>query len=327
MFHLYPPIQPYYSGFIRRGQHQIYLEQVGNPQGLPVLFVHGGPGAGCNETSRRFFDPQRFRVILFDQRGCGRSLPHGQWHDNQVSDLLADIEAIREELQIPRWLLFGGSWGSTLSLLYAEAFPERVQASVLRGIFLGRQRDLEWLYGPHGAAQMFPEHYRHFIAPLMPDIDESNARLSADTVLEGYWSLLTSNNELERSAAARSWALWEAHLIQLLPDPQILEQMGSLQHAVALATLECHYFRHRLWQPDNAILLNAERLAAIPLYLVHGRYDMICPLENAWLVQQALPHAQLQVVPNAGHSALEPGITDALIRALHSAAADAEMAS
>ncbi|MGL4270364.1 MAG: prolyl aminopeptidase [Plesiomonas sp.] len=324
MFHLYPPIQPYYSGFIRRGRHRIYLEQVGNPDGLPVLFVHGGPGAGCNETSRRFFDPQRFRVILFDQRGSGRSLPHAQWQDNQVADLIADIEAIRDELQIPRWLLFGGSWGSTLSLLYAEAFPERVQAMVLRGIFLGRQRDLDWLYGPDGAAQLFPEHYRHFIAPLTVSAASASEPRSADAVLEGYWPLLTSANELERSAAARSWALWEAHLMQLLPDPQVLEQMGGLQHAVALATLECHYFRHRLWQVDNHIVQQAARLASIPLYLVHGRYDMICPLENAWILQQALPHAQLQIVPNAGHSSLEPGITDALIRALYSAAADSE---
>ncbi|MGL5584403.1 MAG: prolyl aminopeptidase [Plesiomonas sp.] len=310
MFHLYPPIHPFASGFIRRGEHQIYVEQAGNPQGIPVLFVHGGPGAGCSEQSRRFFDPARFHIILFDQRGCGRSLPYGSLQDNHPQALIDDMEAIRESLDVSQWMLFGGSWGSTLSLLYAIAHPQRVSAMVLRGIFLSRQQDFDWLYSPQGgASQVFPEHYQQFIAPLGGVTD-------SEQVLEGYWQRLSSDNELERSAAAKSWALWEAHLMQLLPDPTVWEQMSNLQHAVALARLECHYFRAVTRLPENFIVQNAAVLQAIPVRIVHGRYDMICPFENAWQLCQALPQAALQVVPNAGHSSMEPGITDGLIRAL-----------
>ncbi|MEO1751636.1 prolyl aminopeptidase [Thiofaba sp. EF100] len=304
---LYPPIQPFQSFALPVSNlHTLYVEECGNPDGLPVVFLHGGPGAGCTENHRRYFDPERYRIVLFDQRGCGRSTPHAELAENTTWDLVADIERIRAQLGIERWLVFGGSWGSTLGLAYAEAHPERVTGLILRGIFLCRPRDIHWFY-QEGASALFPDHWRDYLAPV-PEPDRGD-------LLSAYHRLLTGPDELRRMAAAKAWSLWEGRTATLLPDTATTDYFGNPHVALSLARIENHYFvNHAFLEPDQ-LCRDAGRLAHIPGIIVHGRYDVVCPIEQAFALAEAWPEARLQIIPDAGHAASEPGIVDALVRA------------
>jgi proline iminopeptidase len=286
--------------------HRLYVEECGRRDGIPVVFVHGGPGAGCEPWHRRFFNPDVYRIILFDQRGCGRSVPHAGLDGNDTASLVADMEAIREKLDIERWVVFGGSWGSTLGLVYAETHPERVLGLILRGIFLCRPRDIHWFY-QEGASFLLPERWQDFLAPI-PEAER-------DDLVSAYHRRLTGKDEVARMAAAKAWSLWEAHASTLLPKAAVVDHFGNPHTALSLARIECHYFMHDSFLQQDQILNNAHRLRDIPGIIVHGRYDVVCPVEQAWLLHRAWPGAELRVVPDAGHSALEPGIVDALVRA------------
>ena len=307
MRQLYPAIRPYASQRLDvGGGHVLYVEECGTPEGIPVLFVHGGPGAGCSEQDRRFFDPERYRIILFDQRGAGRSRPHAELTENTTAHLIADIEQIRTRLGVERWLLFGGSWGSTLGLLYAQAHPERVLGLVLRGIFLCRKTDIDWFYR-YGASCVFPDYWQDLIAPI-PEPERGD-------LVEAYHRRLTGDNEITRMAAAKAWSLWEARCATHDPSPQVVARFGSPPVALAMARIEAHYFVNAAFIAENQICAQAERLADIPLRIVHGRYDLVCPIDQAAALRQALPHAELEIIRDAGHASSEPGTLDALIRA------------
>ena len=304
---LFPEIKPYATQRLAVDElHNLYVEECGVAHGLPVLFLHGGPGAGCEPLHRRFFDPQRYRIILFDQRGSGQSTPHAELRDNTTGHLVADIETLREHLGIDRWLVFGGSWGSTLALTYAETHPERVMGLILRGIFLCRDRDIHWFY-QEGASRLFPDRWEQFLAPI--PVAERNEMVQA------YYRRLTSANELERLRAAKAWAMWEGATLALEHNSQIVEQFGEAHRALSLARIECHYFINQCFIEPDQLLRDADRLRGIPGVIVHGRYDVICPLDNAWALYQAWPEAELRIIPTAGHAASEPGIVDALIQA------------
>lgn len=307
MLTLYPKIKSYKEQTLSVDNlHTLYIEEVGNPTGIPIVFVHGGPGAGTDPFHRCFFDPEIYRVILFDQRGCGRSTPHAALEHNTTQDLVADMEAIRELLGISRWVVFGGSWGSTLSLVYAETYPSKVMGLILRGIFLCEKRDIEWFY-QQGASFIFPDYWEEFIQPI--------AEKDRHDMISAYYQLLTSNHDFTRSAAARAWSTWEGRCATLQPNPELQKHFSELHFALALARIECHYFKHRAFLEEGFILKNARQLQSIPGVIVHGRYDVVCPLENAWKLHKAWPEAELNIVRDAGHAATEPGITDALIRA------------
>ncbi len=304
---LFPDIKPYATQRLAVDDlHSLYVEECGVPGGLPVLFLHGGPGAGCEPMHRRFFDPQRYRIVLFDQRGSGQSTPHAELRDNTTWRLVADIETLREHLGIDRWLVFGGSWGSTLALAYAETHPERVWGLILRGVFLCRDRDIHWFY-QEGASRLFPDRWEQFLAPI--PVAERNEMVQA------YYRRLTSANELERLRAAKAWAMWEGATLTLEHNPQIVEQFGEVHRALSLARIECHYFINQCFMEPDQLLRDADRLRDIPGVIIHGRYDVVCPLDNAWALHQAWPEAELRIVPTAGHAASEPGIIDALVHA------------
>lgn len=306
MLNLYPDIEPYARHRLAVDEpHELYLEESGNPDGIPVLVVHGGPGGGCEDYHRRFFDAERFRIILMDQRGAGRSTPLAELEGNSTDTLVQDMETIRQFLGIDRWLLFGGSWGSTLSLVYAEAYPERVLGLVLRGIFLCRPRDIQWFY-QEGASRVFPDYWQEFLAPI-PE-DERHDMVTA------YYRRLTSANELEQIQAAKAWSIWEGRCATLHPNPKVVEHFGHPHVAIALARIECHYFMNNAFLEPDQIVRDAGRLADIPGVIVHGRYDMVCPLDNALALHQAWPEAELHIIRDAGHSASEPAIVDALLR-------------
>jgi proline iminopeptidase len=307
MMTLYPEIKPYQRHCLAVDDpHQLYLEESGDPEGIPVLFVHGGPGAGCDKNSRRFFDPERYRIIAYDQRGAGRSTPHASLENNNSQALIADIEAIREFLGIEQLLLFGGSWGSTLSLLYAQAYPSRVMALILRGIFLCRDQDLQWFY-QQGASKIFPDYWEDYVHLIAPD--------KRDNFINAYYDLLTGDNELARMGAAKAWSLWEAHCATLRPSHEVVEHFGDPHTALALARIEAHYFINDAFIVPNQILNDVDKLAGIPGIIVHGRYDMVCTLDNAMALHNIWPDSQLHIIRDAGHAASEPSITDALVRA------------
>lgn len=305
MSDLYPPIEPFATRRMSvEGGHQLHVEQIGNPQGIPILFLHGGPGAGCEPYHRRFFDPQAYRVVLFDQRGCGRSTPHAELQNNSTWDLVNDIETIRQALGIDRWILFGGSWGSTLALAYAQSHPERVIGMVLRGIFLCRDQEISWFY-QSGANRVFPDYWQDFIAPI-PESERGD-------LLNAYHRCLTGDNDLLRMAAAKAWSVWEGRTASLHPNKAVVDFFSQAHTALSLARIECHYFvNHAFLRPDQ-LLEDAGRLAGIPGVIVQGRYDLICPMESAWQLHQAWEGSELMVIPDAGHSAAEPGISRALI--------------
>lgn len=304
---LYPPIQPYASGTLDVGDgHAVYWERCGTPGGKPVVFLHGGPGSGCSDGQRRQFDPALYDVLLFDQRGCGRSTPFASLEANTTWHLVADMERLREMAGHEQWMVFGGSWGSTLALAYAETHPERVSELVLRGIFLGSQREFDWLYA-YGASELYPEAFAEFIGHI-PEAERGE-------LLEAYHRRLTSEDRCVRLAAAKAWSMWEAVTVTLLPDPALLEDFTEDDHAVAVARIENHYFRHDCWLEPGQLLRDAHRLRQIPGVIVQGRHDCCTPPAAAWALKQAWPEVELQIVDDGGHLFTEPGITDGLVRA------------
>ena len=307
MLVLFPEIKPYATHRLKVSSvHELYVEESGNPDGIPAVFVHGGPGGGTDSSSRRFFDPEAYRIIVFDQRGAGRSTPHAELEDNNTSALVADMERIREFLKVDKWVLFGGSWGSTLSLVYAQSFPQRVLGLVLRGIFLCRDQDLQWFY-QEGASRIFPDYWA--------DYYEHIPEQERDNMIAAYHRRLVSNDEIARMSAAKIWSNWEGCCSTLKPNQHVVDKMNDPHIALAMARIEAHYFMHDAFLQPNQIINNAQRLQGIPGIIVHGRYDVVCPLDNAIALHEAWPEAELFIIREAGHSASEPGITDALVRA------------
>ena len=305
---LYAPIEPYTSGRLAVGDgHEVYFEQCGNPAGIPALIVHGGPGGGSNPTMRRYHDPARYRIILFDQRGCGRSAPHTALEHNTTWHLVADMERLRVRLGIDRWQLMGGSWGSTLSLAYAEAHPDRVSALVLRGIFLLRQAELDWFY-QDGCGWLFPDAFEEFVKAVPMD--------ERDNLVAAYHRRLTHPDPQVQLAAAKAWSAWEARTLSLIPDARRVELFSADSYAIAFARIECHYFVNRgFFGCEDQLLRDAHRLQRIPGIIVHGRYDVVTPLKNAWDLLRAWPTSTLRIVPDAGHAMTEPGIVHELVLA------------
>ncbi len=308
MRQLYPEIAEYDSGVLRvSDRHQLYYEQCGNPDGKPVVILHGGPGGGCNAKMRRFHDPQRYRIVLFDQRGAGRSTPHADLVDNTTWDLVADIEKLRTHLRIDRWQVFGGSWGSTLALAYAQSHPERVIDLVLRGIFMLRRWELEWFY-QEGASRLFPDAWHSYLEAIPP--------VERGDLISAYHRRLNSTDPDVQLAAARAWSVWEASTSLLHPDPGFISSHEDAKFALAFARIESHYFVNGGFMAvEDQLLRDAGRLADIPGTIVHGRYDVVCPVQSAFDLHAAWPRADLRVIPDAGHSAFEPGNASALLDA------------
>ena len=305
---LYPEIEPYRTGRLRvSGIHELYFEESGNPKGKPVVFLHGGPGGGTEPKYRRFFDPDAYRIVLFDQRGCGQSTPHASLVDNTTWHLVADIEALRAHLGIERWMVFGGSWGSTLALAYAETHPEPVTELVLRGIFLLRKQEIDWFY-QRGASILFADAWEGYLAPI--------PRAERDDLLGAYYRRLTSDDPAARQEAARAWSVWEGSTSCLFPNAELIAKTGGDEFSLAFARIECHYFTNRGFFAREAQLLeDVGRIRHVPAVIVQGRYDVVCPMESAWALHRAWPEADLRLVPDAGHSALEPGIVHELLEA------------
>ena len=305
---LYPSLVPFREHRFDVGHgHTIHVEECGNPAGVPALIVHGGPGGGSNPTMRRYHDPHVYRIILFDQRGCGRSQPNAALDNNTTEHLIADMELIRERLGIARWQLFGGSWGSTLSLAYAEAHPGRVASLILRGIFLITEAELRWFY-QEGCSFIFPEAFEDYVS-VIPKEERGD-------MIAAYHRRLTRSDAGEEIRAARAWSRWEGETLSLFPDPDRVRRFTSDAYARAFARIECHYFVNRGFFPrDGELLLEAHRLAQIPGRIVHGRYDVVTPVRAAWLLHQAWPGSQLRIVPDAGHAMTEPGLIHELVTA------------
>lgn len=305
---LYPPIDPYNTFRLQVSPlHNLYVEEVGNPQGQPVVFLHGGPGGGITPIYRQFFDPQRWRIILFDQRGCGQSTPHAELEENTTWALVSDIEALRETLGIDQWTVFGGSWGSTLALAYAETHPDRCNGLILRGIFTLRQKEIRWFY-QEGASFLYPDAWEHYLAPI-PEAER-------DDLLAAYYRRLTSDDAKIRREAARAWSIWEASTSMLIQDANLMNRFGADEFALAFARIECHYFVNRgFFDRDDQLLSRVDRIRHIPGVIVQGRYDVVCPATTAWDLHRAWPEAKFVLVQEAGHSAMEPGVVSALIEA------------
>ena len=307
---LYPAIRPFHTAYLRvSALHELYYEESGNPKGKPVVFLHGGPGGGTDPTMRRFFDPSGYRIVLFDQRGCGASRPHAELRDNTTWDLVSDIEALRAHLGLERWMVFGGSWGSTLALAYAQRHPERVTELVLRGIFLLRRSELEWFYQhPLGAASIFPDLWEKYVAQIPPD--------ERSDLMAAYYRRLTSTDAAVRASAARAWATWEGATSFLRTNPSYVAKFDNPDYAAAFARIEAHYFVNRgFMDSDDQLLRDVEAIRHIPAVIVQGRYDIVCPMRSAWDLHRAWPEADLRIVPDAGHSAFEPATTQELVAA------------
>ena len=305
---LYPEIEPFDSGFLPVSSlHTLYYEQSGNPNGKPVVFLHGGPGGGTNAKCRRFFDPAVYRIVLFDQRGCGKSTPHAELTDNTTWDLVADIERVREHLGIGRWQVFGGSWGSTLALAYAQTHPDKVSELVLRGIFMLRRWELEWFY-QKGCDALYPDAWETYLNAI-PEVERGD-------LMSAYHRRLTSVDAKTRTDAARAWSVWEGATSFLWQDKSHIESSAEDEFALAFARIECHYFVNGgFFEHDDQLLRNVERIRNIPAVIVQGRYDVVCPLRSAWDLHRAWPEADLHIVQDAGHSAFEPGILHQLLEA------------
>ena len=305
---LFPPIEPYNHGWLSVGDgHEIYYEESGNPSGKPCLFVHGGPGGGASPAARQFFDPEKYRIVLFDQRGCGQSKPHASIEANTTWHLIDDIELIRETLDIDRWLVFGGSWGSTLSLAYAQRHPERVSELVLRGIFLLRSQELQWFY-QHGASELYPDAWQHYLAPI-PESERHD-------LISAFHSRLTSEDSEVRLSAARAWSVWEASTSFLIQNEDFMAQLDEPEAALAMARIECHYFVNGgFFESPNQLLEAIDKIRHIPCVIVQGRYDVVCPPTTAWDLHRAWPEADFKLIANAGHSAFDPANAAALIEA------------
>ncbi|MET4568367.1 prolyl aminopeptidase [Rhodanobacter soli] len=305
---LYPEIEPFDSGFLSVSPlHTLYYEQCGNPNGKPVVFLHGGPGGGTNAKCRRFFDPAVYRIVLFDQRGCGKSKPHAELTDNTTWDLVADIERVRERLGVERWQVFGGSWGSTLALAYAQTHPDKVSELVLRGIFMLRRWELEWFY-QKGCDALYPDAWETYLNAI-PEVERGD-------LMSAYHRRLTSPDAKTRTDAARAWSVWEGATSFLWQDKSHIESSAEDEFALAFARIECHYFVNGgFFEHDDQLLRNIERIRNIPAVIVQGRYDVVCPLRSAWDLHRAWPEADLHIVQDAGHSAFEPGIVHELVEA------------
>ncbi len=305
---LYAPIEPYRQSRLKvTGGHEIFFEECGNASGKPVVIIHGGPGGGSNPTMRRFHDPSRYRIVLFDQRGCGRSTPHASIDANTTWDLVEDIERLRQHLGVERWQLFGGSWGATLALAYAETHVSRVSEMILRGIFLLRKAEIDWFY-ESGCNWLFPEAYADFLKPIPP--------AERGDLLNAYYRRLTSPDRRIQIEAARAWSIWEGSTLSLLQDAERLKLFSTDNYAIAFARIECHYFVKRgFLEHDAQLLTNAARLRRIPAVIVHGRYDVVTPMKNAYDLHRVWPEADLRVVPDAGHAMTEPGIIHELVAA------------
>jgi proline iminopeptidase len=310
---LYDEIEPFHTDFLRVSpRHTLYFEQVGQAGGLPAIALHGGPGGGVSPEMRRFFDPARYRVVLFDQRGCGRSTPHADIEENTTWDLVADMERLRERLGIARWLVFGGSWGSTLALAYAISHPERVAGIILRGVFLLRRSEIEWFY-QSGASHLFPDAFERYVAPI-PSGERHD-------LLTAFHRRLTSPDRAMRMSAARAWARWEGETVSMQGPAGLPQRFNDDRFVEAFARIECHYFQNRgFFESDGWLLQQIGRIRRIPGQIIHGRFDVCTPLSSAWALKRAWPEAELTIVQDAGHSSLEPGIVDALVRATDQAA-------
>jgi proline iminopeptidase len=305
---LYPAIAPYQTGVLQVSDlHHVYFEQAGNPTGCPVVFLHGGPGGGIDPVYRQYFDPQKWRIVLFDQRGCGHSTPHAELRENTTWDLVNDIEKIRSHLGIQQWVVFGGSWGSTLSLAYSQTHPHACKGLILRGIFLLRQKELQWFY-QEGASYLFPDAWEAYLKPIPPEEQQD--------LISAYYRRLTSPEQSVRLEAARAWSVWEGSTSKLIPDAGLQQQFGKSQFADAFARIECHYFVNKgFLETEDQLLQNCDRIRHLPTVIIQGRYDIVCPMMSAWDLHQALPEATFTVVPDAGHSMTEPGIRSALLEA------------
>jgi len=305
---LYPSIEPYDQGILTVGDgHEIYYEQCGNPNGKPAVYLHGGPGGGCNPGQRRVFDPQKYRIILFDQRGCGRSKPFAALKNNTTWDLVFDMEKLRVHLHINEWQVCGGSWGSTLALAYAQSYPECISELILRGIFTLRKSELDWYY-QYGASRIFPDEWEKFLAPI-----PENER---DDLIAAYYKRLTGDDEKIQLEAAKAWSMWEGSTINLYQRPGQIEHFGSERFATAFARIECHYFINKGWfETDNWLIDHGSAIDHIPTVIIQGRYDVCTPVATAWELHKVIPNAKFELIPDAGHSFDEPGIADAIVRA------------
>ena len=313
MLPLYPEIKPYARHQLKVDDvHELYMDESGTPDGIPVVFVHGGPGSGCEFNSRCFFSPEKYRIILFDQRGAGRSTPNTELTDNTTDHLVSDMNKIREYLGIDKWIVFGGGWGATLSLAYAQKNPETVLGLILRGVFLGRQQDIDW-FSEEGTSLFFPDHWEDFVSPVLnKGKAEGNEKPSN---CEAYHELMMQDNELARMSAAKAWSTWEAHASTLHPDPRLIKHFSDGGRAHARCLIATHYFRNQCFLEPGQLLKNASVLKDIPGIIVHARFDCVSPLGNAHQLRKAWPTSQLYIVREAGHSATEPAMIDALIRA------------
>ena len=308
VFSLYPPIEPFNSGYMERDGHQIYYEQCGNPNGKPAVFLHGGPGGGGSIAVRRFFNPEKYNIVIFDQRGCGRSKPHGCLENNTTWDLVDDIEALKNMLEINNWLVFGGSWGSTLSLAYSQTYPKSVSEMVLRGIFMLRKKELDWFY-QEGASNIFPEAWEKFLEPI--DIDQRNNLMAA------YYKIFKSDDEKKKLSAAIAWSRWEGSTSSLSYNPDMANSFSNPKFALAFALIENHYFVNKGFLEDENQLIETgiDIIRHIPTTIVQGRYDIVCPMATAWELSKNWPEAKLIIAPSSGHTAFEKEITHELIKA------------
>jgi len=285
--------------------HSIYVEESGNKNGKPVIFLHGGPGGGISSSYRQYFDPQKWRIIMFDQRGCGQSTPFAELKENTTWDLVEDIEKIRKNLGIDSWVVFGGSWGSTLSLAYSQTHPNSCKGLILRGIFLVRKKEIDWFY-QEGANNIFPDRWESFLAPISPD--------KRNNLLKAYYEILTGDDHSKKIEAAKAWSTWEGSTVRLLLDENFIGDFSDEKFAEAFARIECHYFMNNCWfDSDNYLIENIDKIRNIPSVIVHGRYDIICPVVQAWDLHKAWPEADFHIIPDAGHSIYEEGIKNKLI--------------
>ncbi|NEP42555.1 MAG: prolyl aminopeptidase [Okeania sp. SIO2H7] len=308
MREFYPPIEPYTHGTLKVSDiHTLYYEECGNPKGKPVVFLHGGPGGGCLSIYRQYFDPQKWRVILFDQRGAGKSTPHAELKENTTWDLVSDIEKIRVHLNIKNWVVFGGSWGSSLALTYSQTHPEFCKGLILRGIFMVRKKEIHWFY-QEGASNIYPDAWEEYLKPI-PEAERGD-------MVAAYYKRLTSEDSQIRLEAAKAWSIWEGSTSKLIQNPGSIASFGNSHFAEAFARIECHYFINNcFFDEDNFLLKNIDKIRHIPGVIVQGRYDIPCPVASAWELHKAWPEAEFIIVPDAGHSVTEPGIKSALIEA------------
>jgi|TARA_Y100000782_G_scaffold77703_1_gene83647 proline iminopeptidase len=303
---LFPNIEPFNTFHLPVSDlHTIYVEESGNKNGKPVIFLHGGPGGGVDPKYRRYFNPDKWHIIMFDQRGCGKSTPFAELKENTTWDLVDDIEKIRNHLSIDRWVIYGGSWGSTLSLAYSQTYPDSCKALILRGIFLVRKKEIHWFY-QEGASKIFPDNWQSFVAPI--PIEKRN------NLLEAYYNLLIGEDSSKKIEAAKAWSTWEGSTVRLIQDKDFIGDFSDEKFAEAFARIECHYFMNNAWfDSDNHLIENVDKIRHIPAVIVHGRYDVICPVENAWELHQAWPESELHIIPDAGHSIFEEGIKDKIL--------------